>query len=110
MPSDATAVGSRMLLRAAVILVVVVLKSGCPSTTVACPTQTGHLLLYGRSAVGEGSMPERFWNSSTRLFAGSAPRRLSSATISMLAAYATPLAPPIMVLLELGSAVVKVCC
>src|SRR5271157_4435271 len=69
-PSEATAVGSRRLFCEAVRFSVIVVKSGCPSTTVARPTQTGHLPLYGRSAVGLGSWLERLPKSRTRWFDG----------------------------------------
>ena len=45
MPSEATPWGFRRLFCVAEVLVVVVTKSGWPSTTEAVPTHTGHLLL-----------------------------------------------------------------
>src|SRR5579872_3234372 len=110
MPSEATAVGCRKVFEVAAMFVVVVLKSGWPRTTVACPTHTGHPVLYGRSAVGGGSIPERFWNNRMRLFSGDAAMRLSSATNKVLAAYATPPAAPMIVSLEFGSAFANVGC
>ena len=64
----------------------VLAKSGCPSTTVAWPTHTGHFRLYVSCAAGLGSIPERFWNSSTRWLLGDAPTRFESATNSVSAA------------------------
>src|ERR1039457_6094488 len=66
MPSGATAVGRRMFVCAAVRFSVVVVKSGCPSTTVAWPKHTGHLRSYGSGAVGLGSWLERLPKMRTR--------------------------------------------
>src|SRR5271157_1475326 len=85
-PSDATAVGSRMLDSLAVRLRVVVRKSGWPRTTAACPTQTGHLVLGSSWSAGRGKELETFENTNTRLLDGTAPMRLSSTTNSVLPA------------------------
>ena len=85
-PSEATAVGWRMLDSLAARFMAVVRKSGWPRTTDACPTQTGHLVLGSNWSVGRGRALARFENTSTRLLEGNAPRRLSSTTKSVLLA------------------------
>src|ERR1044071_4659687 len=100
MPSEATAVGSRNELRVAATFSVTVVKSGCPSASVARPVHTGHLRSKERLEVGLGSIPDRFWKSRTRWFDGKAPTRLASATKRVSAAYARPLTPPRIVALE----------
>src|SRR6266705_1663705 len=56
-PSEATAVGRRSVVGVAGMFSIVLAKSGCPSTTVACPTHTGHFRLYVSCAPGLGSIP-----------------------------------------------------
>ena len=65
---------------------VLVVKSGCPSTAVALPTQTGHLELNGSLAVGLGSWLERPPKRRTRLFDGEEPTWFESATNRVSAA------------------------
>src|SRR5579872_3022660 len=45
-------------------------KSVCPSTTLACPTHTGHRELSGTTSVGCGKLDETLLNISTRLLMG----------------------------------------
>src|SRR5690242_8487505 len=108
MPSEATAVGRRSPLRDAVRFRVAVVKSGWPRTTEAWPTHTGHLRLAVNSAVGLGNIDDAPLYSRTRWFEGIAPTRFESATKSVSAAKAKPLAAPIMTSLEFGSWLVKV--
>src|ERR1039457_4880722 len=94
LPSVATAVGVRMPF--ALMLYVVLLKSGCPSTSEAEPTQIGQgLAVSAKFAVGWGIAFERPVNISTRLLFGVGlalpsgapkdPKRLESATNSVSA-------------------------
>src|SRR5579885_2295211 len=85
-PSEATAVGSRKPLGVAGTFSVVVEKLRKTKTTLACPTQIPQLAPDGNSAVGGGSIVDRFLNRSTRWLLGVAPTRLESATNRVSAA------------------------
>src|SRR5690242_7383062 len=92
-PSEARPVGRRRPCADRPGLVPV--KSDCPRTTDAPPTQAGHRpLAAANGALGGGIICERLVNSSTRLLMGVKLVRLASATNKVPPPKATPPTPP----------------